>query len=216
MQINVDLHVHSDRSHDSSITVLEAVAVARRRGLQGIAITDHDAATMIAQYSASDFLLVPGIEVSTSEGHLLGIGVDQSIPSGLPASETADRIRETGGLAVVAHPFSSMAHKIDQRIIEKGRFNAIEVMNASYPLFQRSSRLGRDLAERLDLPQVGGSDSHILETIGDAFTVIEAESLTVEGVLKAIRNKKAHPEGRASSLTNQLKKAFSMLRLRLR
>jgi predicted metal-dependent phosphoesterase TrpH len=216
LQIKVDLHVHSDRSNDSSITIPEAIAMARRRGLQGIAVTDHDAATRTAQYSSSDFLLVPGIEVSTSEGHLLGIGVDQPIPSRLQASETADRVREAGGLAVVSHPFSLMAQKIDPRVIEKGRFDAVEVMNASYPLFQRSSRFGRALAERLDLPQVGGSDSHILETIGDAFTVIEAESLTVEGVLKAIRNKKVHPEGRASSITNQLRKAFSILRLRLR
>ena len=216
MQIKIDLHVHSDQSPDSSITVPEAIARARRRGLQGIAITDHDAATRTTQYSASDFLLVPGIEVSTSDGHLLGIGVDQPIPSGLPASETADRIRDAGGLATVSHPFSLMAQKIDERVVEKGRFDAVEVMNASYPLFQRSSRLGKALAERLDLPQLGGSDSHILETIGDAFTVIEAESMTVEEVLKAIRNKKAHPEGKASSLTNQLKKAFSILKLRLK
>ncbi|HJX22994.1 MAG TPA: CehA/McbA family metallohydrolase [Candidatus Bathyarchaeia archaeon] len=216
MRIKIDLHVHSDRSHDSSITIPEAIAKARQRGLQGIAITDHDVATKTSQYSAGDFLLVPGIEVSTSEGHLLGIGVDQSIPSGLPASETADRIREVGGLSVVSHPFSLMAQKIDQKIIESGRFDAVEVMNASYPLFQRSSRLGMALAERLGLAQLGGSDSHILETIGDTFTVIEVESLTVEGVLKAIRDKKTHPEGMASSLTNQLKKAFSILKLHLK
>ena len=216
MHIKIDLHVHSDRSHDSSITIPEAIAKARQRGLQGIAITDHDVATKISQYSACDFLLVPGIEVSTSEGHLLGIGVDQPIPSGLPAYETADRIREVGGLSAVSHPFSLMAQKIDQRVIESRRFDAVEVMNASYPFFQRSSRLGMALAERLDLAQLGGSDSHILETIGDAFTVIEVESLTVEGVLKAIRDKKTHPEGRASSLTNQLKKAFSILKLHLK
>jgi hypothetical protein len=169
-----------------------------------------------SQHSESDFLLVPGIEVSTSDGHLLGIGVDQPIPLGLSASETADRIRKVGGLSVVSHPFSLMAQRIDQRLIESGRFDGIEVMNASYPLFQRSTRLGTALAERLDLPQLGGSDSHILETIGDAFTVVEVESLTIEGVLKAIREKRTYPEGRASSLTNQLKKTFSILKLHLR
>jgi len=190
--------------------------MAKKRGLHGIAITNHNAVTNltpVSQVLEKDFLLVPGIEVSTADGHLLGIGVTELVPRHLPAPETAEKIREVGGLAVAAHPFSILGKKIDLNIIEKGKFDGMEVMNASYPFFGYQVRRGLKLAEQLHLPRTGGSDSHILNTVGDAYTVLEADSLTVQAVLEALRNNRVRPEGRATSIMNQARKAFSLAQL---
>lgn len=216
MQLKIDLHLHTTLSSDSSITIPQAIAIAKKRGLHGIAVTNHDSVTDLTPYVEDGFLLIPGIEVTTVDGHLLGIGVTWSIPRKLPAFQTAEKIREAGGLAVVPHPYSALAKRINWQIIEKGGFDGLEVMNASYPFFGYSSRKGLKLAEKLHLPQIGGSDSHIPNTIGDAYTVLEADGATVQAVLGALRSNRVHAEGRATSLIDQVKKAFSIAKLRLK
>jgi predicted metal-dependent phosphoesterase TrpH len=88
----------------------------------------------------------------------------------------------------------------------KVRPDAVETVNADALSFYFSNWFARRDAVKHNLPQIGGSDSHIPETIGDAYTVIDAQSTSVEDILIAIRAGKVRPEGRATSVRNKLKK----------
>ncbi|HLE75655.1 MAG TPA: PHP domain-containing protein, partial [Candidatus Bathyarchaeia archaeon] len=97
MQAKVDLHVHTVYSRDSLITPEDLVFYAKKRGLTAVAVTDHDrvdGAIKIAR--ETDFLIIPGIEVSSRNGHIVALNVQEPVPRGLSADETVDRIHEAG------------------------------------------------------------------------------------------------------------------------
>ena len=93
MRINADLHVHSNYSKDSLITPKDLVYYAKKRGLTAVAVTDHnqiEGSWKIAK--EVDFLVIPGMEVSSADGHIVALNVKELIPRGLSAGETVDRI----------------------------------------------------------------------------------------------------------------------------
>ncbi|MCW4020866.1 MAG: PHP domain-containing protein, partial [Candidatus Bathyarchaeota archaeon] len=78
MSFKIDLHVHTCYSGDCTTTLEEVISYARKRGLDGVAITDHDTisgAMRLLERKDTDLLIIPGIEVSTDQGHVLGINV---------------------------------------------------------------------------------------------------------------------------------------------
>ncbi|MEM2907664.1 MAG: CehA/McbA family metallohydrolase [Candidatus Hadarchaeales archaeon] len=177
-----DLHVHTRYSRDGRCTPLEAVRTARSKGLSGIAITDHDSINgnlEAARLNLKDFVVIPGIEVSSKDGHILGLNVMEPIPPGLPAAETVALIREQGGIAVAAHPFG-LGRKIGA--VLKAKFDAIEVFN-SRTYFGNS--LAREFAEKNKLPMVAGSDAHYPDEIGLAGVEVNCKP-TVDAVLSSI------------------------------
>ena len=103
MELRLDLHIHSERSPDGCMTLAEIAARARAAGLDGAAVCDHDR-TLEEVPEFPDFLLIPGVEVSTEYGHLLGLFVREPIGTRRFA-EAVERIHSQGGLAVLAHPF---------------------------------------------------------------------------------------------------------------
>ena len=159
-----DLHVHTVCSGDSPCTVREALESAKKKGLNGLAITDHNSVSALSEgkkvAKEMDLMFIPGIEVSSKDGHILGLGVEESIPRELDAAETVDRIREKGGIAVSAHPFS-LSPKPFSAI--RADYDAIEVFN---PRRFIGNQLARKYAAEKDLPTVAGSDSHYKEEIG--------------------------------------------------
>src|SRR6188474_3840403 len=112
MALNIDLHTHSFFSGDGISSPEDLIAAARAKGLNGIAITDHntcDAVTYLLEKGlmrldgmpVDDFLIIPGVEVTTAEGHLLCIGATLPDPAklkGRPAREICDLIHARGGL----------------------------------------------------------------------------------------------------------------------
>ncbi len=107
MQINADLHVHSNYSKDSLITPKELVFYAKKRGLTAVAVTDHnqiEGSWKIAK--EADFLVIPGMEVSSADGHIVALNLQDLIPRGLSARETVDRIHKAGGIAIAVHPYA--------------------------------------------------------------------------------------------------------------
>lgn len=156
--------------------------MARSRGLSGIAITDHDSIDgnlEAERLNLKDFVVIPGIEVSSRDGHILGLNVKEPIPLGLPAAKTVALIREQGGMAVAAHPFG-LGRKIGA--VLKAKFDAIEVFN-SRTYFGNS--LAREFAERNKLPMVAGSDAHYPDEIGLAGIEVNCEP-RVDAVLSSI------------------------------
>lgn len=189
--LKIDLHVHTEYS-DARSTVSSVLKMAKRRGLDGLAITDHHTMQGVweAEEQADEFLIIPSIEITTRDGHLLGIGLNDNNFSlhetkNYSAQQMSQRIREMGGLVVVPHPctpFFSMRRSVIERISP----DAIEVFNAHSPCFNRDARQSRKLAKHLKIPQVAGSDSHTWQTVGDAYTLIDATH-DVNAILHAIR-----------------------------
>ncbi len=190
----IDFHVHTQHS-DSSSALHDILNAARRKGLDGVAIADHD--TMQGWVKASnlapDLLVIPGIEVTTKDGHLLLFGVKQVPPKKLDAVAVSKLARQENGVIIVPHPnipFLSLSEDIIRAI----QPTAIETFNATIPL-TRIIRKNVKLAEQLGLPQTGGSDAHSHRLIGDMYTVVEAEERSVNAVLEAVQLGKVQPAG---------------------
>jgi len=197
MRLRIDLHVHTIYSYDSTITLREAVKWCRLRGLNGFAITDHDTIEGLNHISDVDgCLIIPGLEVSARGGHVLALGVEESIPKGRSIAETVDLIREMGGASIIAHPYAPLKSWVDADELENVALDAVEVANSMQIPYNSMLRRNRRLAERLGLPETGGSDAHTPWIIGLAYTLIDAEEESLEAVLKAIREGRTEAEGR--------------------
>ncbi len=206
-----DLHVHTCYSHDCATTLDDVVRYAKKQGLSGVAITDHDTVEGALRLleTETDIVVIPGIEVSTNRGHILGINVKSHIPKGLSVEETVKNIHESGGIAIAAHPsaFYKGGIGLGKEIASYG-MDAVEVVNSSSFPFFLMTYLNRRFASNVGLPQTGGSDSHLAETIGLAYTTIEkAEAdMNAENVVKAIKKGATEPFGRSTPFTLRFKK----------
>ena len=202
MQVKADLHVHTTYSSDSVITPKALVFYAKKCGLTAVAVTDHnqvEGALKIAKETA--FLIIPGTEVSSLNGHIVGLNLQERIPRGLSADETVDRIHEAGGIAIACHPFALLKGSVGEYV--SGKFDAVEALNASSFPFNRATRKANQLAERLKLPKVAGTDAHYGPVIGQAYTLIDAEA-SVEAIVKAIANGQCTPAGAGISVLMRL------------
>jgi predicted metal-dependent phosphoesterase TrpH len=159
----------------------ELVDHARVTGLDVIAVTDHD--TIEGALRACDHAtgrsklqVVVGEEVSSREGHIVGLFIERRVRPGMSAAATVHAIHEQGGLAVAVHPFwrtqrrtrSGLVHGVGWLAAELD-FDAIEVENAT-PGFYVFNQLARRLNMGLESAELGGSDAHILDAVGRAFT----------------------------------------------
>ena len=213
MQLKIDLHVHSNYSYDSLITPEELVFYAKKRELDGVAITDHDridGALKIAK--ETNFLIIPGIEISSLNGHIIALNVQEGIPQKLSVDETVDRIHELGGIAVACHPIALFKGSLGKHTNSK--FDAVEVINSSAFPFNYSMRRSQQIASPLRLPCVAGSDAHYGPEIGHAYTIINAE-LNVEEIIKAIKKGLCQPFGKPIPLTTRLKRELLLLKRKL-
>lgn len=210
MQLKIDLHVHTFYSYDSLITPKELVFYAKKRGLDGVAITDHDrvdGALKIAK--ETDFLVIPGIEISSLNGHIIGLNVHELVPPKLSVDETLDRIHEAGGIAIACHPVVFFKESLKGHI--SPRFDAIEVINSSAFPFNYSVKRSQKLASRLGIARVAGSDAHYGPEIGYAYTLVNAES-EVNEIVRAMSKGLCSPHGRAIPLTTRLKRRLLVLK----
>jgi len=214
MQVKADLHVHTIYSHDALITPKDLVFYAKESGLTAVAVTDHDTvdgALKIAK--ETDFLIIPGIEVSSRNGHIIGLNVQQKVPTGLTAAETVEKIHEAGGIAVACHPFALFKGSLGKHTSNK--FDAIETINSHAFPFNRSVRKATQISERLKLPCVAGTDAHYGPAIGCAYTIIDSEP-SIEDVVKSIARGQCQPFGKPVPLTLTLKRQVQYLKRRLR
>lgn len=193
MPINLDLHTHTFFSGDGVSSPEENIAAARDKGLQAIAVTDHntcDAITYLRDKGlmrddglpVDGFLIVPGVEVTTSDGHLLCIGTTLPYMKGKPARDVCEAIHEHGGLAIPPHPYDLFRSGIRFPILETLPIDALEVFNAATTL-RRYNRYAFRYAQARGLPMTASSDAHHAEAIGTAYTILNTEDLSVKGVL---------------------------------
>jgi predicted metal-dependent phosphoesterase TrpH len=187
MQLRADLHVHTTYSKDSLISPKDLVYYSKKRGLNAVAVTDHnnlEGAYKIAR--ETDFLVIPGMEVSSSDGHIVALNVNEPIPKGFSAVETVERIHRAGGVAIACHPYVYFKGCLRGNVC--ATFDAIEVINARAFPFRSSVKKAQETADRLKLSRVAGTDAHYGPQIGYGYTVIEAVDASVDSIARAIVN----------------------------
>jgi len=203
MQIKADLHVHTTYSKDSLITPKDLVYYAKKRGLNAVAVTDHnqlEGAFKIAK--ETDFLIIPGMEVSSAEGHIVALNVKELIPRGFSAVETVMQIHKAGGVAIACHPYVLFKGCLRDKVC--ATFDGIEVINARAFPFKNSVKKAEEAAERLKLSRVGGTDAHYGPQIGYGYTVIETSEPSIESIAKAIVDGHCQPFGQPIPFTSNL------------
>ncbi len=168
----VDLHMHTDWSHDCSTPVTDLLDHAEEIGLGGIAITDHNvfggALEAVELARDRELIVIPGEEVKTDgQGEVIGLFLEEEIPRGMSFGDTIEAIREQGGLVYLPHPFDRLHAIPDPSTLHRhlAEIDIFEVFNA---------RLLRDsfndealrFARKYRLLQGAGSDAHVLQGVG--------------------------------------------------
>ncbi len=184
-----DLHMHS--TYSDGIGTIEQILehVQHKTDLDVIALTDHDVIEGslrirdLWQKGKYRFDFVVGEEVSTKEGHLLGLFLEKLVPQGLSMERSIDLIHEQGGLAIIAHPLHPLfKHSCSREVMDRIHnnkavwFDAVETWNASFCGIYANRQAMR--ANRLvyGLPEVGNSDAHTLNAIGRGRTWFEGKN----------------------------------------
>jgi predicted metal-dependent phosphoesterase TrpH len=196
MTLRIDFHVHSFFSADGVSSPEDLIVSARSAGLNAFAITDHNTCEAVDYMlerglmradgrPVDGLLVIPGVEVTTADGHLLCLGC--MLPAtlkGLPAVEVCRLAHEAGGLCVAPHPYDLFRAGIREAVLDTLPLDGLEVFNAATTL-KRHNRKAYDYAQRRGLPMTAGSDAHHAGAVGVACTIIETEDFSVRGVLEA-------------------------------
>ena len=191
--LSVELHCHSELSHDGRDPVDMLLEQAAAVGMDALAVTDHDQleASLEAADLADEYGLVgiTGMEVTSAAGHVLALGIEEPVPTGLSFDDTLDHIDDQGGLSVIPHPFQKSRHGVQPHITDEqlARADAIEVYNSRL-LTGRANRQAEAFALDHGVPMTAGSDAHIAEMVGQAVTEVGAEERSQDAVLDAIRD----------------------------
>ncbi|ADJ14647.1 PHP-associated domain-containing protein [Halalkalicoccus jeotgali] len=212
--LSLDLHTHTRFFHGRDRLAerfdpyghAALAAVARRRGLDGVALTNHDYYRPLGSPSKG-FLSVPGIEISTTKGHVLVVGSDpptRTKKGAITPAEAVELAHDRGCVAIIAHPFRNST--IRETDVE---FDAIEC-NGKHP---RTWPLVREIANERGIPLVGGSDAHYPVEVGRAYTKIDAEP-TPEAIVGAIRAGRVEPAVAGGTLARLLRRGYKRIHKR--
>ena len=197
------------------------IRVAKEKGLHGLAITDHnncDSVDYLLEQGlmredgqpVDGFLMIPGVEVTTAEGHLLCLGTALPDMKGVPALEVCREIHERGGLAIPPHPFDRFRAGIRETVLKTLPIDALEVFNAATTL-DRHNRKALDYAKSIQIGMIASSDAHHAEVIGTAYTMLEMPELSLEAVLENLPTSHLTVENYVGFLSS-VKKAFANVR----
>jgi predicted metal-dependent phosphoesterase TrpH len=212
--IKMDLHVHSHYSEDATGSPEDIIKILKKKGLHGLAITDHntvEGALKALKNTDKDFIVIPGVEVSTISGHIIALNVKEVIPRARSLEETVDIIYDHGGVPVVPHLFRRMSG-IKKRGLDqiKNLVPAMEVFNGcSLP---KTNIKTSKVAKEYNLGGTGGSDTHTAEYAGYGYTVIETTDTRIDTIISEIEKKKTWGEG--STMPIQYRRDRMMLSIK--
>lgn len=201
-----DLHCHTFYSFDSRCPPQKIVDRAIEKGIDCLAITDHDetkgALEAIEYAKGKSILIIPGIEIKSKEGDILGLNIKEKIPDKLSAKETIKRIKELGGLVVIPHPFGLFC-KFRGNLSELVKeIDAIEILNAS--IFGRGNKDAFEFVKKYNLAFTAGSDSHFPNFIGKVYLEIPGENLSIKEVLEKMKRKEGKVFGKEANFSEKV------------
>jgi predicted metal-dependent phosphoesterase TrpH len=200
--IKLDLHIHSQYSEDGAGTPELIIKSLQKKGIRGMAITDHNTikgSLKALKVAPKDFIVVPGIEISTDEGHIIALNVKEDIPKRLSVIETVDKIIDLNGIPLVPHlyrPMSGIKEDKLKKILKK--ISVIEVFNScSVP--QTNLKTAK-IAKKYNLGGTGGSDAHTPLYAGYGYTTVNTTDTDVDTIISEIIKKKTWGEGNTLSV----------------
>lgn len=200
--LRVQLHMHTTYSrgtrikYDSIIRPKEAVDVLSRRGVDVVAVTDHNTTRAYKKMKASAkgkaLIVINGIEISTTDGHLIGLGISEDIDHRLEsrkinAFEACDLIKDLGGEVYCPHPFDVQKNGLGAKILEID--GIVEVFNPMN-IFGFENELAKRVASKLGKPTAVGADAHSHGFLDTCLTCLDSES-DENSILKTLRNGEA-------------------------
>lgn len=174
--MKVDLHLHTHFSSDCRTPVPDLIRTCQDRGIDAIAITDHNTTAGVEEVRRSaPFPVIVGEEIRTRRGEVIGLFLREAIPKGLGLRETVDRIHQQGGIVGAPHPFdrvrrSALGADALQEILDE--LDYVEAFNARCLLPSDNAR-ARALCVERGLPMSAGSDAHTLGEIGRAYAELD-------------------------------------------
>ncbi|MBD3208746.1 MAG: PHP domain-containing protein [Candidatus Nealsonbacteria bacterium] len=206
-----DLHVHTSYSYDSTSAPAQIIEQAKKKGIKCLAIADHDeikgAGKVKELAEGQGILIIPSIEIKSRQGDILGLNVKQVIPSGLSVSESVERIKRQGGLAIIPHPFALFYPFKGELEEHADQIDGVEILNAS--VVKDANRRAQVFAKKHQLAFTAGSDAHSPEEVGKVYLEIPGESLSLNEVLTAIMEKRGKLGGKEANL---LEKGLAFLK----
>ena len=182
--MRIDLHVHTSCSLCALLPPAQLLRLARRRGLDAVAITDHNTIRGALQVAAraNDLQVIIGEEIKTSQGEIIGYFLHEEIPAGLTPEATITAIRRQQGVVSVPHPFDTLrSSRLDPTALERilPQVDMLEIDNAR----TLRDRPDQDLIERAQahgIALVVGSDAHLGLELGRATMEMEPFSNPAE------------------------------------
>ena len=204
----VDLHCHTNASFDSLSSPRKVVEAAATRGLTHLAVTDHDRieGALRARDAAPDGLtVIVGEEIRTADGDLIALFLEEAVEPHRPARETIEAVRAQGGLVGIPHPFDKFRGSMlkDPRLEAMAQLvDWVEAHNARVVGGTGNER-AQQFARDMGLPGIAVSDAHSVLEVGVAYTALDIDPSTPEGLLAALTNVELVP-GRASYIVRTL------------
>jgi len=186
MKILLDAHVHTNSSPDSSLTPGQLLERLRVKGINAVAITDHDTLDgyrrVLDTKGFDEILVIPGIEVSTDLGDIIVLGTTETIVS-RDAFEVLDSARAAGGIIVAPHPFDWKRTSLGEKSAMLG-VDLIEGVNGKCS--RAENQQAKEFAKAIGVPVVGGSDAHDKAQVGAVVNFVDCEK-DLDSLLAALR-----------------------------
>ena len=195
--MKIDFHIHSEYSFDSLMKIERIIDIGKKKGLNGLAITDHGSVKGGLEGEKlgknRGIVVIPGIEVVTDECEILGLFLNEGLKS-RTALDTIDEVRRQGGISVIAHPFKR-GRKIGNSLLETA--DGIEGFNSRCSYSE--NRSARKIAAEYNLPMTAGSDAHFYCEIGRAQCIIEKAD-NLDDIRRAVVRRETRMMGTQSCL----------------
>ena len=212
-----DLHIHTHHSPDSNASAASIVHRCLKKGLDCIAITDHNTLAGVEEVQhLAPFTVITGEEIKSSGGDIIGLFLREEIPPLLSPLATAEAIKTQGGLVMVPHPFDRLrSSALGQNHMEEilPLVDIVESFN-SHNLFNGDNQKARDFASQHGLPEAAVSDAHSPLELGSTYVELPPFDVTPSGLTNALSQgrqttKKANPLLRFATAYVKLKRRFS-------
>lgn len=196
-----DLHIHSKYSSDGVLEPQKIVKIAMKRGLNGIAITDHNTikgGLEAKKYESEEFTVIVGSEIATEKGEIIGLFLSEEVKS-RDVQDAISEIKEQGGFVVLPHPFDELRHSAFHPTGEDVKFiDGVEGFN-SRCVFQNYNKRAVEFAIKHNLTITSGSDAHFMNEIGNGGIITE-----IKDIREALIKKEVKIFGKRSPLVNHI------------
>lgn len=192
----IDLHNHECTfSPDSHQKLDDMVREAKRIGLDGLAITDHDSMGLkdfAEEYSKKvAFPIFVGVEYYSLQGDIVAFGITDFPRERIPAQDFIDEVYRRGGVTIACHPFRNNNRGLEKHLATIQHLTGVEVRNGSTS--PEANALADRYCQERGFQRIGSSDSHLVERLGIYATRLEGEFSTIPELVKVLKEGKTEP-----------------------